>query len=93
MADQTLETRELTVLNKLGLHARPASIFVKKACEFSSKIMLDKDGQVSDGKSIIGVLMLAASQGSCIKITAEGEDAVDALDALEQLITDKFGEE
>jgi len=93
MAKPTVLVREITVLNKLGLHARPASLFVKKACEFSSAIHVHKNEHKTDGKSIIGVLMLAASHGSVLKIHAEGEDAEDALNALEQLINSRFGEE
>jgi len=85
--------REYKILNKLGLHARPASLFVKTASGFSSDITISKDGNVSDGKSIIGLMMLAAEQGASLSVTAHGEDAAEALDALGKLITNKFGEE
>jgi phosphocarrier protein len=76
----------------MGLHARPAAEFVKLAAKFSSEIQLAKDGLSVNGKSIMGVMMLAAEQGSELVIRAEGADAVDAADALGTLITQGFGE-
>ena len=95
MAARTQIVRDCVVLNKLGLHARPASMFVQTATRFKSEITISnsKEGLVCDGKSIMGLLMLAAEEGTSISITAHGEDAKEALDALEKLITDKFGEE
>ena len=93
MAKRAKVIRELVVRNKLGLHARPASLFVKTATRFAAEIAVSKDGPVIDGKSILGVLMLAAGQGSRLSITANGEDALEALDALEKLIQNGFGEE
>ena len=93
MAGPTRVEREFVVRNKLGLHARPASQFVKLAGQFASDITVAKDGTVSDGKSIIGILMLAAGPGSALTVTAQGEDAAEAMEAIEQLITGRFGEE
>ena len=85
--------RELTIQNKLGIHARPAAQFVKTASKFSSEIRVEKDGEEVDGKSIMGLMMLAAGNGSVIIIAAEGEDETDALDALTDLIDRKFEED
>ena len=79
--------------NTLGLHARAAAAFVKIANRFQSEIMVDKDETSVNGKSIMGVPMLAAAKGSRIRVTATGEDAVEALDALGRLIEEKFGED
>ncbi len=84
--------RQVTIINKLGLHARAAAKFVSTASEFSSRISLSKATQTVDGKSIMGVMMLAASQGTPLTLNAEGDDAEAALDALEALIRDYFGE-
>ena len=86
-------TREVEVINKLGMHARPASMFVKTAMQFSSTITVQKGDETVDGKSIMGLMTFAATQGTKINITAEGEDAEATLDALEQLFKDKFNEE
>jgi phosphocarrier protein len=72
-------SREVTIQNKLGLHARPATEFVKKAMRFSCDITIAKDGHVSDGKSVIGILMLAAGPGTTLEITAQGADAAACL--------------
>jgi len=93
MGKQTELARDYVLLNKLGLHARPASLFVKTASQFQADIKISKDGHVSDGKSILSLLMLAAGQGASLNVCARGEDAVEALDALGTLITSKFGEE
>jgi phosphocarrier protein len=85
--------RELTILNKLGIHARPAAQFVKTASKFTSEIRVEKDGEEVDGKSIMGLMMLAAGNGSIIIVAAEGEDEVAALDALTDLIQRKFEED
>ncbi|OOZ42940.1 HPr family phosphocarrier protein [Solemya elarraichensis gill symbiont] len=90
-----MSQRELTIINKLGLHARAAAKFVATASRFSSLIQVEKNGQKVNAKSIMGVMMLAASRGTTITLEANGddaEDALDALDALEALINDKFGE-
>jgi len=86
-------TREFTVLNKLGIHARPAAQFVKMASNFVCEIRVEKDGEEVDGKSIMGLMMLAAGHGSVITVTAEGDDADAALAAIEQLVARRFEEE
>lgn len=85
--------RELTIQNKLGIHARPAAQFVKTASKFSSEIRVEKDGEEVDGKSIMGLMMLAAGNGSVIIVAAEGDDEEAALDALADLIDRKFEED
>jgi phosphocarrier protein len=87
-----MPSRELTIGNKLGIHARPAAQFVKIASRFSSDIRVEKDGEEVDGKSIMGLMMLAAGHGSILRISAEGSDAEDALSALEDLVTRNFEE-
>lgn len=85
-------SKEIIVQNELGLHARPAASVVKVANQFCSEIFLEKDGEKVNGKSIMGVMMLAASKGSKIKIIAKGVDAQEAVKALEELFMSKFGE-
>ena len=85
--------RELTILNKLGIHARPAAQFVKTASKFTSEIRVEKDGEEVDGKSIMGLMMLAAGNGSVIIVAAEGEDEDAALEALTDLIERNFEED
>ncbi|MBT8044606.1 MAG: HPr family phosphocarrier protein [Verrucomicrobiae bacterium] len=87
-----MPTREFTVNNKLGIHARPAAQFVKTASSFSCDIYVEKDDEQADGKSIMGLMMLAAGHGSVLSITAEGDDAEPALDALGELISRNFEE-
>ena len=84
---------EVMIANKFGLHARPAAEFVKLANRFSSEIWVRKDDVEVSGKSIMGVMMLAAEHGSTIVIRAAGEDSDDALSALESLVSSRFGEE
>ena len=79
---------ELKISNELGLHARPASIFVRVASAFKSEIIVEKDGEAVNGKSLIGLLMLAAGHGSSIKITAKGEDSNRAIETLHQLVSE-----
>lgn len=86
-------SREITILNKLGMHARAAAKFVSLASSFSSHIEIEKNERRVNGKSIMGVMMLAAGMSSQITIYAEGEDAPEALDRLEELIQQRFGEE
>jgi phosphocarrier protein HPr len=81
------------IKNKFGLHARPSASFVQTASRFQSDIKVEKDGQVADGKSILDLMMLAAAQGTQIKIRVDGEDAQEALKALEELIERQFGED
>ncbi len=88
-----LKTREFTVSNKLGIHARPAAMFVKVANRFSCNIFVEKDGEKVNGKSIMGLMMLAAGPGSKVTVHAEGQDAIQALAELETLVNRKFDEE
>lgn len=86
-------TKNITVLNKLGIHARPAAQFVRVASRFQADVTVEKDDEVVDGKSIMGLMMLAVGCGAEIKVTAEGADEEAALAAIEELIAGKFGEE
>lgn len=86
-------TKELVVINKLGIHARPAAMFVKKASQFRSEILVEKDGETVNGKSIMGMMMLAAGYGSRLHVHATGEDAAEAVQTLEELLKRKFDEE
>lgn len=88
-----MQYQEFTIKNRLGLHARPAARLVQTANRFRSDIVIDKDGMEVNGKSIMGILMLAAPIGTRLRIGAKGEDAAAALEALGQLIEGKFGEE
>ena len=83
----------ITVINRLGMHARAAAIFVSLASNFVSDITLAKDGQSVNGKSIMGIMMLAAAKGVELELYADGDDEDDAIDALTKLILDCFGEE
>ena len=85
-------TLEVRVPNLLGMHARPASAFVKLAGRFGSSVRVTKGDVTVNGKSIMGVLMLAAEQGSVLAIAAEGPDAASASEALAGLVRDGFGE-
>ncbi|MEZ4600460.1 MAG: HPr family phosphocarrier protein [Syntrophotaleaceae bacterium] len=87
------EKRSFTIKNRLGLHARAAALLVQTASNFRSDIIVTKDGEEVSGKSIMGILMLAAPQGSRIEIAACGEDAGEALAAIGKLIDDGFGED
>jgi phosphocarrier protein len=82
----------VTVLNRQGIHARPSAAFVKLAAQFRSEVFLEKDGETINGKSIMGLLMLAAGPGSKIRIVCEGEDAPAALERLVELVNSRFGE-
>ncbi len=88
-----MTTRECVIRNRLGLHARAAAKFVHFAARFSSHIHVSRDGKTMDGKSIMGILLLAAGAGMSIVITAEGSDETDAVDALGRLVESGFGEE
>ncbi len=83
---------ETTIVNKQGLHARPASLFVSTSCEFDSDILLIKDENEIDGKSLMSILMLAAGCGDKISIIADGDDAEDAVESLNKLVNSGFGE-
>ena len=85
--------KELMVSNKLGIHARPAALFVKTANRFACDIFVEKDGEKINGKSIMGLMMLAAGPGSKVTVHAEGQDAIQALAELEILVNRKFDEE
>ena len=84
--------RTVQIVNKAGLHARPAAEIVKLAAKYASDITVVRDELEVNGKSIMGVMMLAAECGSTLQLKAEGPDAKEALDALERLIESKFGE-
>jgi len=88
-----METETFTIRNRLGLHARAAALLVKTANRFSAEVTLEKDGVEVNGKSIMGILMLAASKGTKITLKADGKDAAHAMQALGKLIENKFGEE
>jgi len=82
----------IEIINKLGLHARAAAKFVSTATRFESNIKIGKDDRQVDGKSIMSVMMLAASCGSTVEIITEGVDEQEALNAIRDLINDRFGE-
>ncbi|MFM1768294.1 MAG: hypothetical protein RJA22_823 [Verrucomicrobiota bacterium] len=86
-------TKELTVLNKQGIHARPAALFVKTANRFHCEIFVEKDGERVNGKSIMGLMMLAAGPGSRLLVHADGRDAHHAVLEIEALILRKFDED
>ena len=85
--------RQLTIINRLGLHARPAMQFVDVANQYQSGVKVCKGDQVVDGKSIMQMIMLAATEGTVLKVVAEGPDAEATLEALDKLVKGKFGEE
>lgn len=84
--------KKLEIKNKLGLHARAAALLVQTVTRFSAEVKISKDGQVVDGRSILGVLTLAATRGSKIHVEAKGEDAEEAVRAIEKLVGKKFNE-
>src|SRR5216110_2437171 len=86
-------TKDVLVVNKLGIHARPAAMFVKTANRFDCEIFIEKDGERVNGKSIMGLMMLAAGPGSRLVLTAEGQDAARAVQELEALVQRKFDED
>jgi phosphocarrier protein HPr len=85
--------KEITVINRLGLHARPAAMFVRIASRYRSEIWVEKEGEQINGKSIMGLMMLAAGQGSKLLIRCEGPDADRAMQELEDLINRRFNED
>ena len=89
---QKLE-KELTVVNRLGLHARPAAMFVRIASRHRAEVWVAKEGEEVNGKSIMGLMMLAAGQGSKLRIRCEGPDAEKAMEELEELIKARFNED
>jgi phosphocarrier protein len=87
-----MQERSITIVNKLGLHARAAAKFVTVASAFSCDIEIEKAGQKVNGKSIMGVMMLAASRGKELVLTTCGDNEAGAADALEKLVAERFGE-
>lgn len=85
--------KRLKIQNKLGLHARPAALFVQTASKYTSEIKVEKDGEEVNGKSILGLMSLAAAYHDVITLMAEGEDESKAVEGLGELIESKFGEE
>ncbi|HEX9078552.1 MAG TPA: HPr family phosphocarrier protein [Desulfuromonadaceae bacterium] len=85
--------QEFVIVNKLGLHARASALFVKTASRFASDIRLAREGVEVNGKSIMGIMMLAASKGSTVRLTAEGGDETEAMQVVGDLIINGFGEE
>jgi phosphocarrier protein len=85
--------KELMIVNKLGIHARPAAMFVKTANQFDCEVFVEKDGETVNGKSIMGLMMLAAGPGSKIRVQADGADAARAVQELEALLKRKFDED
>lgn len=88
-----MQERPVTIVNKLGLHARAAAKFVTTASSYSSEVDISRDGQHVNGKSIMGVMMLAASRGTELIIITQGADEVEAAESLVNLIEDRFGEQ
>ena len=90
-----MQQRTVTISNRLGLHARAAARLVRRASQFSSNVSLLREdtGETADGKSILSVLLLAASRGTSLIIKTDGDDEARALDALVELVEQKFGEE
>jgi phosphocarrier protein NPr len=90
-----MRERRVTISNRLGLHARAAARLVRRATQFSSQVELEREdtGNAADGKSILSVLLLAASRGTCLIIRADGDDEQRAVDAIAELVEQKFGEE
>ncbi len=86
-------SREFVVANKLGIHARPAAMFVKVANQFAAEVFVDKEGERVNGKSIMGLMMLAAGPGSSVTVEAIGDDAESALEELAKLFARNFDEE
>ncbi|HIA09416.1 MAG TPA: HPr family phosphocarrier protein [Chromatiaceae bacterium] len=84
--------QDITIVNKLGLHARAATKFVSCASGFESSVHIAREGQEVNGKSIMGVMMLAASQGTVITVTTDGNDEQETMDSLKDLIGNRFGE-
>ncbi|MDI7259329.1 MAG: HPr family phosphocarrier protein [Thermodesulfobacteriota bacterium] len=88
-----MEIQTFTIRNRLGLHARAAALLVKTANRFVSDVMIEKDSLEVNGKSIMGILMLAAAKGSKITLKVDGKDATQAIQILGKLIENKFGED
>jgi len=86
-------TREFTIVNKLGLHARASALLVKTASQFTAEIKIEREGVEVNGKSIMGIMMLAAAKGTTIRVKVEGEDEAAAMAVLGELIDNGFGED
>ena len=86
-------TKQIDIINKLGLHARAAAKFVTCASNFTSDVQIRRNDQEVNGKSIMGVMMLAAAKGTTITVSADGEDEAEALSAIEELIKNRFDED
>ncbi|MBM3857780.1 MAG: HPr family phosphocarrier protein [Verrucomicrobia bacterium] len=95
MPSRTPPLKSITkdIVNRHGLHARPAALFVKTANRFQAEIWIEKEGERVNGKSIMGLMMLAAGKGSTLSLIADGEDADELVKALEELVKSGFGEE
>ncbi len=87
-----MQKRDITIINKLGLHARAAAKLVNTASGFGAEVTLSRNGQAVNGKSIMGVMMLAAAKGSVVRLQTAGEDEEAAMQALVALVDDRFGE-
>ena len=85
--------KEFLIINKLGLHARASALFVKTSSRFSSDVKLARDDVEVNGKSIMGIMMLAASKGSTVRLTVDGADEAEAIQTIGDLIVNGFGEE
>jgi phosphocarrier protein HPr len=90
---ESMLEREYTIVNKLGLHARASALLVKTAIRFKSEIRIEREGVEVNGKSIMGIMMLAAAKGSAIKLRISGEDETEAISTLGELIDNGFGED
>jgi len=87
-----MRCQKVTIINRLGLHARASAKFVSLAAEFESEITLKRNGQQINGKSIMGIMMLAAAKGTELEVCADGKDEKVAIEALTELVNDRFGE-
>jgi phosphocarrier protein len=92
-ANNNMLNKDFLIVNKLGLHARASALFVKTASRFAAEVMLAKEGVEVNGKSIMGIMMLAASKGTTVSLSVEGADEAEALQAIGDLIINGFGEE
>jgi phosphocarrier protein len=88
-----MQEKDFIINNKLGLHARPSAMLVKTASRFESEIFIEREGVKVNGKSIMGIMMLAAARGSTVSLRVEGPDEVEAMSALGELIANGFGED
>ena len=90
MDEEKIMTREVTLTNRYGMHVRPAGLFAKTASRFDADVMVEKEGNVVSGKSIMALMTLEAANGAVLKISASGQQAKEALDELEALVERKF---